>query len=89
MPVAAAVTSELAPPAMRGRYSGALGLAFGVSGFLATALGPALLQRSGPATLWFACLALGVAVAGGQALFGRALARRHTTSVAVEDGVRP
>ena len=58
MPVAAAVTSELAPPALRGRYSGALGLAFGLSGFAATALGPALLQGSGPSTLWFACLAV-------------------------------
>jgi MFS family permease len=73
MPVAAAVTAELAPPALRGRYSGALGLAFGVSGFAATALGPALLQRSGPPALWFSCLALGLAVAAGEILFGRML----------------
>jgi MFS family permease len=76
LPVAAAVTSELAPPEMRGRYSGALGLAFGVSGFAATALGPALLQRAGPPALWFSCLALGAAVAVGQLLFGRMLRSR-------------
>jgi MFS family permease len=79
MPVAAAVTSELAPPALRGRYSGALGLAFGLSGFAATALGPALLQGSGPSTLWFACLALGVAVAAGEVLFGRMLKARGSS----------
>jgi hypothetical protein len=61
---------------MRGRYSGALGLAFGVSGFAATALGPALLQRSGPSTLWSTCLALGLAVAAGEVLFGRMLKAR-------------
>ena len=76
MPVAAAMTAHLAPPALRGRYSGALGLSFGVSGFAATALGPALLQRSGPPTLWFSCLALGLAVAAGEMVFGRMLARR-------------
>jgi len=76
MPVAAAMTANLAPAALRGRYSGALGLSFGVSGFAATALGPALLQRSGPATLWFSCLALALAVAAGEVLFGRMVARR-------------
>jgi MFS family permease len=76
---ATAVTSELAPAAMRGRYSGALGLAFGVSGFAATALGPALLERSGPSTLWSTCLALGLAVAGGEVLFGRMLKARGST----------
>jgi MFS family permease len=76
MPVAAAVISELAPPALRGRYSGALGLAFGVSGFAATALGPALLQRSGPSALWFTCLALGISVAAGELLFGKMLKAR-------------
>lgn len=81
LPVAAAVTSELAPPDLRGRYSGALGLAFGLSGFAATALGPALLQRAGPAALWGACLLLGLAVAAGQLLFGRIMNRRLVMGV--------
>jgi MFS family permease len=76
LPVAAAVTTELAPAAMRGRYSGAFGLAFGGSGFFATALGPALLDRSGPSSLWLTCFALGLSVALGQTLFGRMLRTR-------------
>jgi MFS family permease len=81
MPVAAAVTAHLAPPALRGRYSGALGLAFGASGFVATALGPALLQRSGPSALWFSCLALGLLVAAGEVVFGKMMARRTARGV--------
>jgi MFS family permease len=86
MPVAAAVTAELAPPQSRGRYSGALGLAFGISGFAASIVGPALLQRSGAPALWLACLALGLAVAAGQAVFGRTLARRGTAGVPAQSG---
>ena len=89
MPVAAAVTAHLAPPALRGRYSGALGLSFGASGFVATILGPALLQRSGPSALWFSCLALGLAVAAGEVLFGRMMARRPTATVPAADEATP
>jgi MFS family permease len=90
LPVAAAVTTELAPADMRGRYSGAFGLAFGVSGFFATALGPALLQRSGPPTLWLSCLALGLSVAAGQAVFARFLrARTPAASTAPLPGTSP
>ena len=89
LPVAAAVTAHLAPPALRGRYSGALGLSFGASGFVATILGPALLQRSGPSALWFSCLALGLAVAAGEVLFGRMMARRPMAAAPATDEATP
>ncbi len=82
MPVAAAVTAELAPPSLRGRYSGALGLAFGLSGFAGSALGPAFLQRFGVRALWLLCLCIGAAVAVGQTMFGRMMARRTRDAVA-------
>jgi MFS family permease len=85
MPTAGAFVTALAPPALRGRYAGAFGLAFGAAGFAAPAVGPAVLQALGPATLWAACLAVGLAVAAGQLALGRSAgrARPHERRAAI------
>lgn len=74
MPVAAALVAELAPPDLRGRYTGSYGMAFGVSSFVAAALGPATLQAFGAGTLWASCLCACLVAGAGQLLLGRARA---------------
>ena len=77
MPVASALVAELAPPDLRGRYTGSYGTAFSVSSFVAAALGPATLQAFGAGALWTCCLGACVAAAAGQLLLGRARATGH------------
>ncbi len=63
-----ALVADLAPEAMRGRYIGAVGLAWGVSGVLAPFAG-ANIYAASPGTLWLGALALsGVGAAGHIAL---------------------
>ena len=65
-----ALVASIAPEAMRGRYMGAVGLAWGASGVLAPFGGSRLFAAS-PAALWLGCLLLsGVAALG---LFALAL----------------
>jgi MFS family permease len=66
-----ALVASIAPEALRGRYMGAVGLAWGASGVLAPLLGSRVYAAS-PATLWLGCLALsGVAAVGLYALAAR------------------
>ncbi len=60
-----ALVASLAPEHLRGRYAGALGLAWGASGLLAPLLGAAGYAVSRP-LLWCGCLALGLGSAAGQ-----------------------
>lgn len=80
LPTAGALASTLAPPELRGRYAGALGLAFGAAFFVGPAAGPALLQAFGRGTLWCACLGVGAAVAVGQLALGRSAGFRERWS---------
>jgi MFS family permease len=61
-PVAGAYVADLSPEHLRGRYSGAWGLAWGVALVLAPSLG-ALIYSSSHAALWLVCLGCGVAAA--------------------------
>ena len=54
-PVASAYVTELAPPAMRGRYQGAWGMTFAIGYVLGPVLGGALFGVR-PQVLWGACL---------------------------------
>ncbi len=74
MPVASALVAEMAPPDLRGRYTGSYGLSFGASSFMAAALGPATFQAFGAGALWGSCLCACLAAASGQLLLGRARA---------------
>ena len=60
-----ALITALAPAHVRGRYAGALGLAWGASGLLAPLVGAASFATS-PALTWLGCLALGLLSALGQ-----------------------
>lgn len=60
-----ALIASLAPPHMRGRYAGALGLAWGASGLLGPVLGAYGFGAS-PAVLWWGCLVTGLIAAVGQ-----------------------
>lgn len=59
------IIASLAPVHMRGRYAGALGLAWGASGLLGPVLGTGVYAIS-PALLWGGCLAAGLLAAAGQ-----------------------
>lgn len=74
-----ALIASLAPAHMRGRYAGALGLAWGASGLLAPILGAASFALS-PAVTWLSCLALGLASAVGQWWLLGAVDRREATA---------
>lgn len=60
-----AIIAALAPPHMRGRYAGAVGLAWGASGLVGPPLGTSLYAVS-PALLWSGCLVAGLLAAVGQ-----------------------
>lgn len=60
-----ALVASLAPAHMRGRYAGAIGLAWGASGLLAPLLGAAGFALS-PGLLWTGCLVAGVISSVGQ-----------------------
>ncbi len=55
-----AVVAGLAPPHQRGRYMGAYGLSYGVSGTLAPLIGTQVLQRAGQGALFGACVVASV-----------------------------
>jgi MFS family permease len=71
-----ALIASLAPAHMRGRYAGALGLAWGASGLLAPLLGAAGFAAS-PTLLWLGCLVAGLAAATGQYWLLGAIDRRQ------------
>jgi MFS family permease len=63
-----ALVADIAPEAMRGRYIGAVGIAWGASGVLAPFAG-ANVYAASPGALWLGALALsGVGAAGHVAL---------------------
>ena len=71
-----AIVAALAPVHMRGRYAGALGLAWGASGLVGPLLGAGGYAAS-PALVWTGCLVVGLASAVGMRwLVGQIDARR-------------
>jgi MFS family permease len=68
---AGAVVTALSPPQARGRYNGAYGLCRSAARIAAPVAGPALLEVSGPGTLWAGCLGLSAAAALGLVAWGR------------------
>ena len=60
-----ALVAALAPAHMRGRYNGALGIAWGASGLVGPLLGASTFALS-PGLLWSSCLVAGMAAAVGQ-----------------------
>ncbi|MEU2363472.1 MDR family MFS transporter [Streptomyces noursei] len=73
--VTAAVVADLAPPALRGRYNGLIGMAWGTGFLIAPVVGTRLLVV-GPTVLWLSCAALSLLAAFGQLALAPALRRR-------------
>ena len=72
------IIASLAPAHMRGRYGGALGLAWGASGLLAPLVGASVFAAS-PGALWIGCLLVGTATAAGQGWLIGAIDRRQAS----------
>jgi MFS family permease len=81
-PTIEALVAALAPEDLRGRYLGALGVAYGGGFAVAPPLGAAVLDAWGARTLWLGCLVAGLLVAGAHLAVAparrRALAARRT-----------
>ncbi len=75
-PAGNAVTADLSPAALRGRYQGIFTLAWATAGFVAPALGGAVLEHFGRGALWGGCLVVGLVAAGGHLAIAPARARR-------------
>ncbi|MCK7622632.1 MFS transporter [Streptomyces sp. RS10V-4] len=75
--VTAAVVADLAPPALRGRYNGLIGMAWG-TGFLIAPVAGTRLLALGPAALWLSCAALALLAALAQLALAPALRRRSS-----------
>jgi MFS family permease len=71
-----AVIADLAPPQLRGRYSGLHGIAWSSGLLLAPVLGTQLLSV-GASVLWLTCLGLGLAAAVGVLLLGPPIRARR------------
>ena len=74
--LASSIVADLAPPELRGRYSGMYGMSFGAAAILAPILGTAVFDAAGPVILWVGCAALGAAVATGTLALGPAIGAR-------------
>ncbi|MFF2809829.1 MDR family MFS transporter [Streptomyces sp. NPDC058000] len=73
--ITAAVVADLAPPALRGRYNGLIGMAWGTGFLIAPVVGTRLLVI-GPSALWLSCAALSLLAGLGQLGLAPALRRR-------------
>lgn len=71
----ASVVADLAPPHLRGRYNGLIGMAWGTGFLLAPVAGTRLLLV-GPTTLWLTSACLCLVAAAGQLSLAPVLRRR-------------
>jgi MFS family permease len=74
--VGPAVVAALAPPELRGRYSGLFGLAFSLGYLVAPLAGTRLLAHGRP-VLWLSCAGACAVAAAGQLALGPAIRRRE------------
>ncbi|WP_318839233.1 MDR family MFS transporter [Actinomadura montaniterrae] len=76
-----AVVADLAPPHLRGRYSGLYGMAWSGGFLLAPLGGTQLLGAGGPALLWLSCTGLALGAAAGQLALAPAIRRRRAAVI--------
>jgi len=76
IPTSTALTANLAPPDMRGRYMGVYGLTWSVAMGIGPVLGGALNDQVAPVAIWYAGLLLGSVAMIGFLILGRLLPRR-------------
>jgi MFS family permease len=78
-PVRSTIVASLAPADARGRYQGAMAMAWGAAMWAGPMLGTAVWFDYGPAALWLGCLAVGVACALGVLAWAPSYRRRITS----------
>lgn len=71
IPTSTALTANLAPPDMRGRYMGVYGLTWGVAMGIGPVLGGTLNDQVAPVAIWYAGLVLGAIATAGFIVLGR------------------
>ena len=81
IPTSTALTANLAPPDMRGRYMGVYGLTWGVAMGIGPVLGGTLNDRVAPVAIWYAGLVLGVIATVGFLVLARVMPRRSLAPV--------
>jgi MFS family permease len=79
-PTRSSVVAAMAPTDARGRYQGAIAMAFGAALLAGPKLGTWTWQRFGPSVLWASCLVLGIVVSLVLLATGPARRRRMATS---------
>ncbi len=77
IPTSTALTANLAPPTMRGRYMSIYGLTWGVGFATGPVLGGFLNDQIAPVAIWYGGLVMGLVAALGFGLLGRALRNRE------------
>lgn len=70
-PASTSLVADLAPPHLRGAYQGGFAVASTAAFAAAPLVGGYVIAQSGAITLWLACLAIGLLVAGGFLMLGR------------------
>ncbi len=75
LPVSNALTADLAPAELRGRYMGAYSMSFGAAVCVAPVAGTWLLETLGRTGLWAACFVAGALACSGHLLLARSLMR--------------
>jgi MFS family permease len=73
IPTATALTANLAPPAMRGRYMSLYSLTWGIGFGIGPVIGGYLNDNLAPGAIWYGGLMMGLAAAFGFILLGRSL----------------
>jgi MFS family permease len=76
------LVADIAPPHLRGRYSGVIGVAFGTAAFIAPLAGTAVLEHVGGWTLWIGCFAVSVLAAVAVLALGPEIERRRAAALA-------
>lgn len=80
VPTATALTANLAPPTMRGRYMSVFGLTWGVAFGVAPVIGGLLNDRIAPVTVWYGGLVMGLLAAAGFTVLAGVLRGRRAAS---------
>jgi hypothetical protein len=76
--VGPALIANIAPAELRGRYNGAVGVAFGAAAMLAPLLGTRIFEELGETVLWTSCFGVSVLSALIVLMLARAIRARRT-----------
>jgi MFS family permease len=75
--VGPAMVADIAPPHLRGRYNGVIGMSFGAAAFIAPLAGTQVLENYGEPALWRGCLVVSIVSAAVILVMGPAVSARR------------